>query len=98
MDSKQDEQPGAIEKDVDIACARDFHALYFVECFQLRFELFGDCARRLFLSGGLLDEFCEFEGDGKARSPSSGRGGASAAELLHFDAKNLASPRSGFAL
>jgi hypothetical protein len=87
--SKQAEQSRAIEKDVDVTRAGNLHALDFVELFQTWFEFFGDCAWRLFLTGGLFDQFCELESDREGEIAELRARRGLGCELLHFDAKNL---------
>ena len=96
--SKQAEQPDAIEKDVDVTGARDLHARNFVDVFELRFELFGDGAWRLFLAGGLFDQFCELERDGEGEIAELRARRRFGREVVAAQRQISRAPRCGFAL
>src|SRR6185503_10705278 len=88
--SKDAEQTGSIEEDVDITCARDLDARNFLDVFEVRLELFRDCARRLFLARGLFDQLGEFERDGEGEVAEFGARRRFGRELLHLNAKQFA--------
>src|SRR6185369_16490170 len=92
--SKQAEQFGAIEEDVDVTRARDFNARDFVDVLELRFEFLGQGAWVLFLTGRLLDEFREFERDGEGQIAELRTRRHFGGQLFQLNAKQLARCRT----
>src|SRR5438045_554161 len=92
--SEQAEQLGAIEEDVDITCAGDLGVRDFVDVFELGFEFLCDRARRLFLTGVLLDQFCQFKRDGKREIAEFRTRRRLGVYLLQFNAERLARSRA----
>ena len=84
--NKFSQQLSSIIKDVEISGAGNVHACNFVNCFQERFQAFGNQTRRAFLAGLLLNLLREFEGDRKRQVAQLSARGNFTDDLFEFHA------------